>query len=104
MAWERWLGQCEPQQSKCIKPWIRYERKHSLSMVHLDYTSNHDGKKVYVCVVLDDSLRRILAGGEFDSETTDNTLQHLREASQSPGCKAVGIQFEIKTVLFRKHP
>jgi hypothetical protein len=35
--------------------------------VHLDWhTSIHDGKKVYVCVVLDDSSRRILAGGEFD--------------------------------------
>jgi putative transposase len=67
--------------SKRRKPWIRYERDHSLSLVHLDWhTSNHDGKKVYVCVVLDDSSRCILAGGEFDAETTDNALLLLKEA------------------------
>ena len=50
-------------------------------MVHLDWhTSNHDGKKVDICVVLDDSSRRILASGEFDAETTDNVLQLLKEA------------------------
>ena len=50
-------------------------------MVHLDWrTSIHDGKKVFVCVVLDDSSRRILAGGEFGAETTDNALQLLKEA------------------------
>jgi hypothetical protein len=49
--------------------WNGYERKHSLSTVHLDWhTSNLYGKKVYVCVVLDDSPRRILAGREFDAE------------------------------------
>jgi putative transposase len=61
--------------SKRRKPWIRYERDHGLSIVHLDwYKSNHGTKKVYVCVVLDDSSRCILAGGEFDAETTDNAL------------------------------
>jgi hypothetical protein len=52
-------------------------------MVHLDWhSSNHDGKKVYICVVLDDSSQRILAGREFDAETTDNALQLLKEAMQ----------------------
>jgi putative transposase len=75
------LANVNRNKSKRRKLWIRYERKHSLSMVHLDWhTSIHDGKKVYVCVVLDDSSRRILAGGEFDAETTDNALQLLREA------------------------
>jgi hypothetical protein len=50
-------------------------------MVHLDWhTSIHDWKKVFVCAVLDDSSRRILVGGEFDAETTDNALQLLKEA------------------------
>ena len=67
--------------SKRRNPWIRFERKHSLSMVHLDWhTSINDGKKVFVCVALDDSSRRILAGGEFDAETTDNALQLVKEA------------------------
>jgi hypothetical protein len=55
-------------------------------MVHLDWhTSIHDGKKVFVCVVLDDSSRRILAGGEFDAETTENSLWLLREAMDKFG-------------------
>ncbi len=57
--------------------------------MHLDWhTSDHDGKKVYVCVVLDDSSRRILAGGEFDAETTENSLQLLKEAMERFGCLA----------------
>ena len=49
------LANVNRNKSKRRKPWIRYERKHSLSMVHLDWhTSIHDGKKVFVCVVLDD--------------------------------------------------
>ena len=83
------LAKVNRNKSKRRKPWIRYERKHSLSLVHLDWhTSDHDGKKVYVCVVLDDSSRRILAGGEFDAETTDNSLLLLREAMDRFGCLA----------------
>ena len=53
-------------------------------MVHLDWhTSIHDGKKVYVCAVLDDSSRRILAGWEFDAETTDNALQLLKSETRT---------------------
>ncbi|MDD2754222.1 MAG: DDE-type integrase/transposase/recombinase [Methanothrix sp.] len=75
------LANVNHNKSKRRKPWIRYERKHSLSMVHLDWhTSIHDGKKMYVCAVLDDSSRCILAGGEFNAETTDNALQLLKEA------------------------
>ncbi len=41
------------------KPYIRYEREHSLSAVHLDWhTSKINGKDV--CVVLDDSSRLFL--------------------------------------------
>jgi putative transposase len=52
---------------------MRYERKHSLIAVHLDWhTSRFNGKEV--CVVLDDSSRFILAGGEFSAATTDNSI------------------------------
>jgi hypothetical protein len=65
------LANMNRNKSKRRKPWIRFKRKHSMSMVHLDWhTSIHDEKKVFVCVVLDDSSRRILAGGESDAETT----------------------------------
>lgn len=55
------------------KAWIRYERKHSLTAVHLDWhTSKINGKEV--CVVVDDSSRFILGGGEFDSATAGNSI------------------------------
>ena len=67
------------RKKKRRKPWIRYEREHSLSLVHLDWhTSKFNGKKV--CAVLDDSSRRILAGGEFDLETTENSISLFQGA------------------------
>jgi putative transposase len=73
-----------PNKSKRRKPWVRWERDHSLSLVHLDWhTRDCDGKKV--CVVLDDSSRRILAGGEFDAETTENSIKLLQEALEKYG-------------------
>jgi putative transposase len=73
-----------PKKSKRRKPWVRWERDHSLSLVHLDWhTRDCDGKKV--CVVLDDSSRRILAGEEFDAETTENRIKLLQEALEKYG-------------------
>jgi hypothetical protein len=47
--------------------------------VHLDWhTSKFNGKKV--CADRDDSSRRILAGGEFDAEKTENSISLLQEA------------------------
>ncbi len=51
------------------KPWIRYERKHSLSAVHIDW---HESKVIMgkqLCTILDDASRKILAAGEFDNAT-----------------------------------
>jgi hypothetical protein len=39
--------------------------------------------RITVCMVLDDSSRRILAGGEFDAKTTENRLHLLKEAMVS---------------------
>jgi putative transposase len=70
--------------AKRRKPWVRWERDHSLTLVHLDWhDSDINGKKV--CAVLDDSSRRILAGGEFDEETSDNSIQLLQEALDNFG-------------------
>ena len=54
---------------------------------------------MYICVVLDDSSRRILAGGEFDAETTENSLWLLREAMDKFGCLA-----SIEQVLTDRGP
>jgi hypothetical protein len=38
--------------------------------------------------ILDDSLRRILSGGQFDAETTENRIQLLEEAMEKYGSLA----------------
>mgnify|MGYP001601710173 CR=1 FL=1 len=59
------------------KEWIRYERRHSLTAVHIDW--HHDGK-TYVFAVIDDASRKILALLECDSATTDASIQGMEEA------------------------
>jgi len=72
------LAHEDKKKKKRRKPWIRYERKHSLSAVHLDWhTSRINGKEV--CVVLDDSSRFVLAGGEFDAATGDVSIGLVRK-------------------------
>src|SRR5665647_3407089 len=62
----------EESKQKRRKPWIRYERAHSLSLVHTDW--HHCENSKYLCAVLDDASRKILAAGEFDNETTENSI------------------------------
>ena len=68
----------EVSKQKRRKPWIRYERTHSLSLVHTDYHYCQDGR--YFCTILDDASRKVLAAGEFDSKTTENALTVLNQA------------------------
>ncbi|MDR2204477.1 MAG: hypothetical protein LBE76_09365 [Nitrososphaerota archaeon] len=60
------------------KPWIRYERTYCLFLVHTDYYYTVDGW--YLCTILDDVSRKILAAGEFDYKTSENALFVLRQA------------------------
>ena len=63
---------------------IRYERKHSLTAVHLDWhTSRFNGKEV--CVILDDSSRLILSGGEFSGATAEASIDLVRKALEEFG-------------------
>ena len=65
-------------------PWVRWEKDLRLSLAHLDWhISKFNGKEVFV--VLDDSSRRVLAGGEFDAGTTENSMKLLQEALDSFG-------------------
>jgi transposase InsO family protein len=72
------LAHEDKRKKKRRKPWIRYQRTYSLSAVHLDWhTSRINGKEV--CVVLDDSSRFILAGGEFIRATGDVSIDLVRK-------------------------
>ncbi|MCL2358997.1 DDE-type integrase/transposase/recombinase [Candidatus Bathycorpusculum sp.] len=70
----------QPNKQKRRAPWIRYERKHSLSMVHTDWHHCANGK--YLCTILDDASRKIIAAGEFDNETTKNAIIVLKKAQK----------------------
>ncbi|HPS91939.1 MAG TPA: DDE-type integrase/transposase/recombinase [Methanothrix sp.] len=66
------------------KAWVRYEREHSMSLVHLDWHSS-DFNGTEVCAILDDSSRCVLAGGEFEEATADNAIKLMREAISKYG-------------------
>lgn len=74
----------DKRKEKRRKPWIRYERDHSLTLVHLDlHTSDANGKEV--CVVLDGSSSMIIPGGEFDAATAQSSIALVNEALQKWG-------------------
>ena len=70
------------------KKWIRYERKHSLTAVHMDwYYDSSTGK--WITAVLDDASRMILAYGEFEHATAENTIGVLKLALEYGKIKQV---------------
>ncbi len=80
------FGFAKQQESKQKrrKPWIRYEREHSLSAVHIDWhESKVNGKQL--CTILDDASRKVLAAGEFDNATEENSLKVMNEAIEKNG-------------------
>jgi len=66
----------DPKKQKKRKR-CRYERKHSLLLLHTDWFE-YNGKKAIA--YMDDSSRYILAIGEFDEATARNTIKVLKKA------------------------
>jgi hypothetical protein len=83
----------EVSKQKRKKPWIHYERTHYLSLVHTDYHYTSDGR--YLCTILDDASRKVLAAGEFDHKTTWNALLVLKQAI----CECVSWNHPVLAVL-----
>jgi len=75
---EEGLAEENKKKKKRRKPWIRYERDHSLTAVHLDWHTSKINRKE-VCIVLDDSSRCILAGGEFDAAMAQTSIDLIKE-------------------------
>jgi putative transposase len=73
------LGFAKKKNKKDVrkKNWIRYERKHSLTAVHIDW---HYHELVWVFAVIDDASRKILALIECQSPTTDSSIQGMELA------------------------
>jgi len=68
-----YLGYAEKKNKKDIrkKKWIRYERRHSLTAVHIDW---HYLKGIWIFGVEDDASRKLLALIESKKESTDNSI------------------------------
>lgn len=77
------LASEQESKQKRRKPWVRYEREHSLSAVHMDWHISRTVPGMHVCVVLDDASRKILSAGEFTNATTGNSVLLLSEALNS---------------------
>ena len=63
------------------KKWIRYERRHSLTAVHIDWYEFFPMKH-WVFAVIDDASRMALALLEKQRATTDASIDGMREALQ----------------------
>jgi putative transposase len=63
------------------RPWVRYERDHSLTAVHMDWLEDKE-KGLWICAVIDDASRMILAFGEFSNATAENTVLLLKQAME----------------------
>jgi putative transposase len=64
------------------RPWVRYERSHSLSLVHMDwhYVKDHRIGSPLLCVVLDDASRKVLAATESQAISSEASIALLTEA------------------------
>jgi putative transposase len=63
------------------KNWIRYERRHSLTAVHLDW-HKRPNEGCWVHIVEDDASRAILSLIECESPTVEKTIEAMEEALQ----------------------
>ena len=90
------MARKEKKKSKRRKSWIRYERDHSLTAVHIDWMYDEQRGKNIIAVI-DDASRMILSYGEFDRATVENTIFVLKEALKYGKIKQVitdrGCQF-----------
>jgi putative transposase len=75
------LGLAKPKGKKDVrkKDWIRYERRHSLTAVHIDWYFDSVTRQ-WVFAVIDDASRKLLALIECDSPTTDASIGGMLEA------------------------
>src|SRR3989338_8924050 len=62
------------------KKWVRYERKHSLTAVHMDWV-HHPELKLWALPVIDDSTRKLLALIEADNLSTDASIDAIEQAA-----------------------
>jgi len=98
----------EQPAKKNRRKWVRYERKHSLSLVHTDW---FEYKRKQYILYEDDASRLITGYGEFRNATTENSIKVFDESVENWGLpKQVmsdhGTQFcanDDRVYLFTEH-
>ena len=65
------------------KKGVRYERRHSNSLWHTDFSDAEDGR--IVIAYIDDASRKIMGHAKIDNATTDNALSVLNKAIKRYG-------------------
>ena len=65
------------------RKYVRFERKHSMSMWQGDWKLLDNGK--WLIAFMDDASRRIMCYGIFDNATTENTISVLKKGFQEYG-------------------
>ncbi|MBN4049267.1 transposase family protein [archaeon AH-315-M20] len=73
------FAKTKAKKDKRKKDWIRYERRHSLTAVHIDWYYD-PVKELWVFAVLDDASRYLLALLEVESATTDTSIEGMKKA------------------------
>jgi putative transposase len=69
----------EPKKQKRRK-WVRYEREHSLSLLHTDWYQSKTVPGRHVIAFLDDASRMVLACDEYDSQSSASAIETLKKA------------------------
>ncbi len=80
----------EEDKKKHRRTWVRYERKHSLSLGHTDWFEYKGRQGI---IFIDDASRFITSHGEFDNANTDNSLKVFRK----------GLKFGIYKQMMSDH-
>ena len=77
------LGFAKTKKTKDIrkKDWIRYQRRHSLTAVHIDWHFNAQ-KRIWVFLVIDDASRKVLAMLERRNRSTKASIEGMKIALQ----------------------
>lgn len=89
---EHGLANREPKKSKRRK-WVRYERKHSMSLWHTDWKYLSSLRK-WMIAYLDDASRLVVSYGLFEEVTTENAIAVLEQGIARCGLPDVCSQTE----------
>ena len=70
------------KKSRRKKPWVRWQRKHSLSLWQTDWTHFEDK---WLMVIMDDASRNVVSWGLFEHATTENSIAVLKKGIETYG-------------------